>query len=179
MEKIASKMASFCASAQEMKAIIIGMAKGRIEFTTIRGKSGAGKRVNSELDLLRLIYAKTSLQAQGIEVYAYISVLSDSKGNSTRPTLENWLTKYDAVGLVEICERQLSNDEAAMLKTEKESNAAAQERQGGSAIAKLAKKYAEEELHDFIRQRHPDAIPARDNEKPFQVNWDAWYLIPK
>ena len=161
-----------------MKAVIIGMAKGRTEFATIRGKSGAGKRANSELDLLRLIYATTRLQAQGTKVHAYILVLSDSGGHSTKPTLENWLKKYEAIGLVEICESQLSNDETAMLQTEKERNAAAQERQGGSALAKLSKNYAEERLHDFIKHRHPDAITAPDNEKPLQVNWDAWYMIP-
>ena len=161
-----------------MKAAIIGMAKGRTEFTTIRGKSGAGKRANSELDLLRLIYATTRLQAQGIKVYAYMLVLSDSGGHSTKPTLENWLKKYEAIGLVEICEKQLSNDEMTMLQTEKERNASAQERQGGSALAILAKKYAEERLHDFIKHRHPDAIPAHDLAKPLLVNWDAWYLIP-
>jgi hypothetical protein len=161
-----------------MKAVIIGMAKGRTEFATIRGRSGAGKRTNSELDLLRLIYATTKLRAQGTNVYAYILVLSDSEGHSTKPALENWLKKYDAIGLVEICEKQLSNEETAMLQTEKERNAAAQERQGGSALANLAKNFAEERLHDFIKHGHPDAIPGPDNEKPLQINWDAWYLIP-
>jgi hypothetical protein len=161
-----------------MKAVIIGMAKGRTEFATIRGKSGAGKRANSELDLLRLVYATTRLQAQGIKVHAYILVLSDSRGRSTKATLENWLNKYEAVGLVEICEKQLSKDETARLQTEKEDNAAAQAREGGSAIASLARNYAEEELHHLIKKRHPDAIPAQDLAKPLRVNWDAWYLIP-
>jgi hypothetical protein len=161
-----------------MKVVILGMAKGRIEFATIRGRSGAGKRANSELDLLRLIYAAITLRAQGIKVYAYILVLSDSEGHSTKPTLDNWLKKYDAVGFVEICEKQLSDKETAMLQVEKERNATAQERRGGSALAKLAKYYAEESLHELIIHRHPDAIPAQDDEKPFQINWDACYLIP-
>lgn len=162
---------------------VIGMAKGRTTFrTTFRtanGRGGAGKRVSSELDVLRLIHATAVLERKGHEVHAYFAILRCSDGNSTRPTVEEWLRKYGAEGVVEIVERQLTEAETAELRGEKIDNAAAQAGRGGNAVAKIAERLAEEALVEHVRLRHPMAVEGLTAgvAPPLGVKWDACYVV--
>src|SRR5258705_9135924 len=108
--------------------IVLGMAKGRVQFQTNTKRSGAGKRTSSELDILRLIYAAKTLASRGVKVHAYFALLRDCEGGSTRNTVEGWLRKYDGEGCVQVLERTLTQQETVLLEQEKRDNAAAQER---------------------------------------------------
>ncbi|MCZ6688758.1 MAG: hypothetical protein O7H41_04050 [Planctomycetota bacterium] len=159
------------------KRVVLGMAKGRAEFKTERGGSGSGKRVGTELDLLRLIYAIGKLKQKRIKAHAYFAVLRHPKGKSICPAIRGWLSKYEARDSVEIIERRLTQQESTRLKLEKSANARAQERRGGSAHAGYAKRLAETALRNHIRKRHPTARPGLPAERPFGINWDALYIV--
>ncbi len=157
---------------------ILGMAKGRTMFSTGAGSSGAGKRANSELDLVRLILAVRTLTGRGIDARAYFAVLRDDAGRSTRRTLEKWLDKYEATDTVTVIERQLNAEESRKLEEEKAMNAASQAGRGGNASAEFSQGLAERFLHDQVQKLHPGAVPAPINNRPFGVAWDAWYEVP-
>ena len=162
-----------------MKAVVLGMAKGRVEFRTSEGRSGAGKRANSELDLLRLVYAVRVLESRAIRTYAYFAVLRDPEGRSTRDTVLGWLANYETEGIVEVIERLLTPLEASLLQVEKQANALAQAGRGGNAVAKVAQGLAEEFLKQQIVANHPGAVPGAPAARPFGIDWDAWCLIPE
>lgn len=145
----------------------------------MNGRGGAGKRVSSELDVLRLIHATSVLEGKGHEVHAYFAILRCSDGNSTRPTVEEWLRKYGAEGAVEIVERQLTEAETAELSGEKIENAAAQAGRGGNAVAKIAERLAEEALVEHLRLRHPTAEEGQisGTPTPLGVKWDAFLVV--
>ena len=159
--------------------VILGMAKGRVTFETNTKGSGSGKRTSSELDVLRLIYAAKMLSSQGVRVHAYFAMLRDSGGGSTRDTVGAWLNKYDGNSYVNIIERPLTPQETADLEREKRDNAAAQERRGGNASAAFAKKLAEEYLREHIRTVHSDATAGNRDQRPFAVDWDAFFLVTR
>jgi hypothetical protein len=162
----------------ETEELVLGMAKGRAEFKTVRGRSGSGKRRDSELDLLRLIYASTILERRSLTVHAYFVVLRQAGSKGTlKSTLEGWLKKYEAEGRVKILERVLTDAEYRELEAEKTANAAAQERQGGEAIAELASQLAEEFLHAQIQSLHADVVPGPPDARPLGIDWDAWYIV--
>jgi hypothetical protein len=156
--------------------IILGMAKGRVRFETNSGSSGAGKRTNSELDILRLVYAVDTLQRSGSRVHAYFAVLRDSNGRTTKHTVEQWLLKYNAASAVRVIERILTAEETNLLEAEKTANASAQERRGGNASAAVAKRLAEIFLDEYIKAAHPSAKRGEPSDAPFGVAWDAFYL---
>jgi hypothetical protein len=159
---------------------ILGMAKGRTTFRTDTGRVGAGKRVSSELDLLRLVYAAAVLEAQGHHVGAYFAVLRSADGESTRADMEQWLAKYGAARKVEIIERQLTRAESKKLRAEKQGNAAAARGQGAGARAKYAQRLAEDFLDDEVRRRlgAHDLVEgsAAGVPPPLAVRWDAFYV---
>ena len=162
---------------EKVTEVILGMAKGRVKFQTNSGRSGSGKRASSELDVLRLVYAAKTLRGSGLKVHAYFAVLRDYEGRSTKETVETWLKKYDGSDCVQIVERTLNQQETTDLEKEKQDNAAAQERRGGNAKAGLAEKFAEDYLREYIKKSHPTAQPGATTTRPFEVDWDAWYVV--
>jgi hypothetical protein len=144
---------------------ILGMAKS--------SENGSGAKArNLELDCLRLIYAVAHLRREGHQAIGYLTVLSEP----LRQTINGWVRKYDAAGLVQIIVPTLTEEQLQLYLAEKDRNRLGNVPGSDKSLAAAgyARDLGEQALRTHILATENGVRELDLKDAPHEVRWDFY-----